>query len=62
MQAINATTIEDIKRFLEEIGADMEILNYNVRELNIDESRKYENIRLITQLRENIYDTMKKLK
>lgn len=62
MQAINATTIEDIKRFLEEIGADMEILNYNVRELNIDENRKYENIRLITQLRENIYDTMKKLK
>lgn len=62
MQAIYAKTTEEVKMFLDEVAADMEILNYNIRESNIDENQKTENIRLIKQLRENIYDTMKKLK
>ena len=61
MQAIYAKTTEEVKMFLEEVGADMEILNYNIRESNTDENQKTENIRLIKQLRENIYETMKKL-
>ena len=61
MQAINAKTTDQIKMFLDEVAADMEIINYNIRESDKSEDQKQSNIRLITNLRQNIYDTIKKL-
>ncbi len=61
MQAIYAKNIEGVKTVLDEMAADMEILNYNIRESNASDEAKKHNIQLITQLRQNVYDTIKKL-
>lgn len=62
MQAFYAKTIEDIKEYLDVVGADMEIINFNIRESNMSEKQKNENIELISKLREDIYNTAKQLK
>ena len=62
MQAINTKNIEEIKMFLDEVGADMEILSYNIREYSYSEEQKIHNIKIISELRKSVYDAMKKLK
>lgn len=62
MQAVYAKDIEQIKEFLEDVAADMEIINSNIRELDCSEAQKVQNIKLITELRKNIYNTAKQLK
>jgi len=62
MQAIHAKTIEDIKEYLDTVGAEMEIISFNIRELNMQEEQKRKNVMLISKLRQDVYNTAKQLK
>ena len=61
MQAINAKTRVGINTFLEEVGADMEIINYNIREnQDFTEQQKREYLDAVSKLRAQVYEVAKK--
>lgn len=60
MQAINCKDVEAIKMFLEEVSADMSIIEYNIREeVNCSEDKKNEYAKMVRELGDNIYNIAK---
>lgn len=62
MYAINCKSIETIKMFLEEVSADMSIIEYNLREeVNCSEEKKKIYLSMINRLSHDIYSIAKKI-